>query len=136
MTVESETEVKTKTEVKTDTKNKVKLSTKFIRWLRHLKDGNTRVTLVRRLYRVESGTLGDYKCIGEDIYELKEICGTAWRMYFIKEKNDFVIYVISGGDKSSQSRDIEKFKKYKKSIFENERKYFKDLKEINDEKKT
>lgn len=126
MTVESETEVKIE----------IKMSTKFEKWLDRLKDNNTRIILMRRLYRVQRDIWGDCKCIGDDIYELREKYGPAWRMYFIREKNDPVIYMISGGDKSSQSRDIEKFKKYKKSIFYNERTDFKDFKEINDEKKT
>lgn len=86
--------------------------------------------------RVERGIFGDCKCIGEDIYELREKYGPAWRMYFIREKNDPVVYMISGGDKSSQSRDIDKVKKFRKSICNNEGSHFKDFMEINDETET
>lgn len=57
-------------------------------------------------------------------------------MYFIREKNDPVVYMISGGDKSSQSRDIDKVKKFRKSICNNEGSHFKDFMEINDETET
>ena len=43
----------------------------FSQWLTKLKDMRTRISIVRRLERAESGNLGDIKSVGESVYEMR-----------------------------------------------------------------
>lgn len=65
------------------------------------------------------GNLGDYKSLGEDLYELRLHFGSGYRIYY-GELEDIIILLLCGGDKSTQSRDIIKaknyFKEYKESL--------------------
>ncbi len=78
-------------------------------WLYKIKDKNIKDIIYARLDRVENGNFGDFKYLGDEIYELKFAIGI--RIYFAKIKNSLVI-LLCVGDKSSQKRDIEKAKKY------------------------
>ena len=53
--------------------------------------------------------MGDWKVVGDKVYELRVHYGAGYRIYFAK-KCDLIIILLNGGDKSSQPRDIEKAK--------------------------
>jgi len=53
------------------------------------------------------GNFGDYKSVGSDINELRLTTGPAYRVYYT-HKDDEIIILLIGGDKSSQSDDIKK----------------------------
>ena len=57
------------------------------------------------------GNLGDTKLIknGNGIFELRIDFGSGYRIYFGKYNNSIIILLL-GGDKKSQTRDIEKAK--------------------------
>jgi putative addiction module killer protein len=61
--------------------------------------------LTNRLKKVAAGNLGDIKPVGEGVWEMREFFGNGWRMYYI-QKDDVIILMLGGGDKSTQSRDI------------------------------
>lgn len=50
---------------------------------------------------------GDYKKLSDDISELRFTFGKGYRIYYTEENNK-IILLINGGDKSKQSKDIEK----------------------------
>jgi putative addiction module killer protein len=88
----------------------IKLTDEFNRWLNGLKDSTTRLRLARRLEKASRGLLGDVKSVGEGVYEMREHFGSGWRMYYVQHGTTLVI-MISGGDKTTQSKDIEIAKK-------------------------
>lgn len=71
----------------------------------------------RRLDRVEIGNYGDYKPLGDGVYELKLHFGSGYRVYFA-EYDEIIVILLCGGDKSTQSKDIEIAKTYWKELLE------------------
>ena len=48
--------------------------------------------------------------VGEGVWEMREVFGPGWRLYYT-ERSGALIIMLGGGDKSSQTRDIELAKK-------------------------
>lgn len=83
----------------------IKRMPEFDEWLGSLKDSMTRLRLARRLEKAQRGLLGDVAPVGEGVQEMREFFGPGWRMYFI-EKDQALIVMLGGGNKSSQTDDI------------------------------
>jgi len=65
----------------------------------------SRARLIRRIERLAAGNAGDQRLLGAGLYELREHTGPGYRIYFtIREQR--LILLLAGGDKSSQERDI------------------------------
>ena len=77
----------------------------FDTWLRGIRDGMTRRRLVRRLEKVQRGTLGDVKPVGEGVSEMREDFGPGWRMYYV-QRGTVLIVMLGGGTKAGQDADI------------------------------
>jgi len=88
--------------------------TLFLDSIRSLKD---RARILTRLDRVESGNFGDYKSLGDGLFELRFFFGSGYRVYFGMNGNQCVI-LLCGGDKSSQEKDILMARRYWKSFLE------------------
>ncbi|MFK5975977.1 MAG: type II toxin-antitoxin system RelE/ParE family toxin [Sulfurovum sp.] len=86
---------------------KIKSTKVFSKWLSNLKDMRGRIAIVRRIERMENNNFGDVKSVGTNISELRITTGPAYRVYFTK-KEDRIIILLVGGDKSTQSKDIKK----------------------------
>ena len=82
----------------------------FIEWLEAL-DKPIRYRVKERLDRVMLGNLGDWKSVGEGVAELRLNFGSGYRIYFGQE-GDTLILLLSGGDKTSQKKDIKKAQQY------------------------
>ncbi len=76
-------------------------------WLESLRDWVAKVAIIKRVARLEVGLFGDCKSLREGIWELKVDVGAGYRVYYAHVGNR-VILLTSGGDKKSQSRDIER----------------------------
>ncbi len=61
------------------------------------------------------GNTGNVKHIGEGISELKIDYGPGYRIYFTRRGN-IVIILLTGGNKSSQERDIRKAKELVRKV--------------------
>ena len=87
----------------------------FSHWLMKLKDIKGRIAVARRIERMEHGNFGDVKSLGASISELRIQTGPGYRVYFTKREEQIIILLV-GGDKSTQSKDIEKAKKMLREI--------------------
>jgi putative addiction module killer protein len=83
----------------------------FDKWLDSLRDRKAKAKIRARLDRTEDGNLGDYKSLGEGVFELKVDYGPGYRIYFAQE-GAVIILLLCGGDKSTQEQDINKAKEY------------------------
>lgn len=83
----------------------------FNQWLTRIKDKTTQARVRRRLDRLALGHLGDAKSLGDGISELRLQFGSGYRIYF-GEINNAIILLLCGGDKNSQTKDIQKAKEY------------------------
>lgn len=79
----------------------------FDKWLSKLKDRSVRIKVLARLDRIENGNFGDCKQIGRDLFELRFFFGSGLRIYYTVKANT-VVFLLTGGNKSTQSRDIER----------------------------
>jgi len=73
-----------------------------------------RARILVRMDRVEIGNKGDYRSVGNDIYELRFHFGRGYRVYYGEIDN--MILLLCGGDKSSQKQDVKKAKAYWKAF--------------------
>ena len=73
-------------------------------WLDKL-DLKTKSRIGLRLIRLEYGHYGDYKSLGNKLYELRIFFGKGYRVYFT-EKDNKIIVLLCGGNKDSQEKDI------------------------------
>lgn len=79
----------------------------FSEWFDSLRDFNAKARIIKRLDRVGSGNLGDYRSVGEGVYELRIDYGPGYRVYF-GQVGSTIVLLLCGGDKSTQDQDIRK----------------------------
>lgn len=82
----------------------------FKKWFSNLNDVTSCRKLLARLDRLENGNFGDSKQIGNDLFELRFFFGAGFRIYYTV-KNETVVLILVGGDKSSQKKDIARAEK-------------------------
>lgn len=80
----------------------------FIEWMDSL-DKTTKARVQSRLTRLLENNFGDHKKIDNEISELRLKFGSGYRIYYTEVEN-IIVLLINGGDKSTQSKDIEKAK--------------------------
>lgn len=78
----------------------------FRKWERKLKDRKARAVIAARIFRLANGLPGDISPVGDGISELRIHYGPGYRVYFSR-RGDELVLLLCGGDKSSQSRDIQ-----------------------------
>jgi putative addiction module killer protein len=76
----------------------------FGRWFRSL-DSISQKVVDKRLARLESGILGDFKYF-DSIFELRIDYGPGYRIYCAKKDKSWILLLV-GGSKGTQERDIE-----------------------------
>lgn len=79
----------------------------YERWFNNLRDRQARMRIVIRIRRLSLGNFGDVKPVGEGISEIRVDYGPGYRVYLTKRGKTLVI-LLAGGDKRTQSRDIQK----------------------------
>lgn len=75
--------------------------------------------LTPELLRFNEGHFGDHKSIGDGVLEARFFFGPGYRVYF-HISGDQIILLLSGGDKATQTEDIENAKKFLKSYLEDQ----------------
>lgn len=89
----------------------VRQTNEFAKWLKRLKDAEARARILVRIHRLSlTENFGDAKPVGGGVYEMRIEHGPGYRLYYARRDNALVLLLI-GGDKSSQQRDITKAKK-------------------------
>lgn len=78
----------------------------FDEWFQKL-DRTTRNKLLARFDRIGNGNFGDHKTIENNLFELRCFFDGGIRIYYTI-RDHCVVLLLSGGDKSSQTKDIEK----------------------------
>lgn len=83
----------------------------YNKWFRKLRDIQAKATINARLRRIElhGELLGDFKYIDDSVIELRFNVGPGYRVY-LTQRNDQLLLLLIGGDKSSQKADIDKAK--------------------------
>ena len=79
----------------------------FKKWFGSVKDKRAKARIDVRIKRVSLGNFGDVEPVGNGVSELRIDYGAGYRVYFVKRGNIIVI-LLCGGDKSTQSKDIQK----------------------------
>ena len=82
-------------------------SKQYDKWFVKLKDSSIKIKVLARLDRVENGNFGDFKQIGSNLFELRFFFGSGLRIYYTIQEGR-VLFLLVGGDKSTQSKDIER----------------------------
>ncbi len=80
----------------------------FLNWITALRDERAAQRIATRLTRLRNGHLGDVKYF-DGLGELRIDYGPGYRVYFV-QRGQTIIFLLCGGDKSTQSRDITRAK--------------------------
>ncbi|MDR2573299.1 MAG: type II toxin-antitoxin system RelE/ParE family toxin [Desulfovibrio sp.] len=89
----------------------------FNDWLTNLRDIKARARIAARIVLAEEGNFGDCESVGEGISEMRLYFGPGYRLYFWRREGT-TYWLLAGGDKRSQRRDIERAKKLRRMIEE------------------
>ena len=88
----------------------IEKTSEFDKWLRKLKDKRAKAKILFRIQRIqEIGNFGDCEPVGQGISELRIHYAKGYRVY-LKDVNGRIVFLLNGGDKSSQQKDIDKAK--------------------------
>lgn len=93
----------------------IKQHSVFEKWFNSLKDFKTVKVISREIDKLALGITSHIKSLGGGLFELKIHIGKGIRIYFTNE-NDKIVILLSGGDKTTQSKDIETARKLKAEI--------------------
>jgi putative addiction module killer protein len=90
-------------------------SSDFDTWLTQLADHRAKARILARLRSATFGNFGDCEPVGEGISEMRIHVGPGYRIYFLRIGTT-VYVLLTGGDKSSQNRDIGRAKKMAREL--------------------
>ncbi len=93
----------------------IKQTDTYRKWEQKLRDHKAKAAIAARVFRLANGLAGDIAPVGQGISELRIHYGPGYRIYFKQNGNEIII-LLCGGDKGSQSRDIEVAKNLAKEL--------------------
>ncbi|HAA31915.1 MAG TPA: addiction module killer protein, partial [Cyanobacteria bacterium UBA8553] len=71
-------------------------SSPYEEWLDSLRDTRARDRIDNRLRRIQLGNLGDYRLVGEGVFELRIDYGPGYRVYFGQVGTTIVLLLCGG----------------------------------------
>ena len=86
----------------------------FSKWLDRLRDIHARAKVLARIERFTTGNPGDVQSLGGGLSEMISY-GPGYRVNFT-EKREYLIVLIAGGDKRTQSADIRRARQVLKTL--------------------
>jgi putative addiction module killer protein len=89
----------------------------FSGWLKKLKNISGKARILVRIRSAEQGNFDDCDSVGEGVSEMRLHFGPGYRLYFWQEANQ-VYWLLAGGDKKSQKRDIRSAKALRREVEE------------------
>lgn len=93
----------------------VRETSAYKKWFAKLKDTVAKARILVRIRRACLGDFGEMRDVGENVSEFKFRFGPGYRVYYTIRNGELII-LLAGGDKSTQSRDIEKAKDLAKNL--------------------
>lgn len=87
----------------------VKQTEAFETWLGGITDPIAQKAIARRIVRIAGGLFGDVKSLGDGVSEIRIDVGQGYRAYYTII-GQTVVFMLYGGTKSTQRRDIAKAK--------------------------
>lgn len=104
----------------------VKQTQKFSKWLNKLRDRQAKQHIFERLDNITTrGQFGEYKSLGDELYELKIRTGKGYRLYYTMQ-GETVVLLLLGGDKQNakqQQIDITTAKLLREKLIEDDNEY-------------
>ncbi len=89
----------------------------YSHWMTALRDRQARARILVRITRLAQGNPGDVKPVGNGVSELRLTYGPGYRVYYL-QRNEELIILLAGGDKSTQKKDIKTAHKLAKILLE------------------
>ena len=78
----------------------------YTNWLTKLRDREARKRILTRIQKLRSRDhFGVTRGVGKSVSEMKIDCGPGYRIYYTC-RGDTVVFLLLGGDKDTQQRDI------------------------------
>ena len=84
----------------------IRQTERYLNWFESLRDREAKRRILSRIRRLSFGNPGDVKPVGEGVSELRIDHGPGYRVYFV-QRGELVIFLLAGGDKRTQYKDIE-----------------------------
>ena len=94
---------------------KLETTESFDTWIESIRDGKTRMLIVKRIDVMASGSLGETRSLGNSLFEAKIRYGPGYRLYFVN-RGKRIIVLLCGGDKSTQKQDIKNAEELAKEL--------------------
>ena len=86
-------------------KYRLKTTRHFDKWFAGIKDKQNKNRVLLRLNNMTIGYFGDHKQVSGNLFELRMFFGPGFRVYYTISGRK-IIFLLAGGDKSTQRRDI------------------------------
>ncbi|MEG5263476.1 type II toxin-antitoxin system RelE/ParE family toxin [Pseudomonas sp. JDS28PS106] len=87
----------------------------FAQWHAAVRDLRAKIAIARRIERASAGNLGDVKSVGDGVSEMRVDVGAGYRVYYTT-RDQVLIILLVGGDKSTQPADIKRARKMAKEV--------------------
>lgn len=91
----------------------------YLEWFNGLRSAVTRDRIDARLTRLRLGNPGDYRELGDGLWELRLSFGPGFRIYFTW-RGTRVVVLLAAGAKGTQRPDIRKAREYLQDLRERE----------------
>jgi putative addiction module killer protein len=85
---------------------RIEKTDEYATWIDTLKDQAGRARILMRVERLIGGNPGQHRNLTDGVSELKVDFGPGYRVYY-SQRGTRLLLLLVGGDKSSQSKDIQ-----------------------------